>query len=654
MSALTRYFLLLSLSAFVSARADTTNLASNQDLSKLSLQELLNIEVVSVSKFSQKAANAPSDVTVISADEIRNFGWRTLADVLGSARSFNITSDRLYSYAGVRGFAPLGDYNNRLLLMIDGIRINDNVYDQAMLGSEFSLNLDMVDHVEIVRGPGSSMYGNNALFGIINLITKRGQEVGKRLTISADTLKSGSVQGSMGGRLDNDAEYLISASHEYAPGEKLTFPEFAPGNTVTSGTDSLHNSRLFSKFSQGGFGVMVNLSKREKLNPAALSSGLFDDPRNKMVDQQGFFDGHYTWSATQSTEWTARLFAGSHQYNGDYVYNDPVILNRDFGRGDWLGGEFKGDTHLGIDHRLVYGVELQRNTRQRLYNYDVDPYYLYHDTNKTGFRKGYYVQDEWHMNDALNATVGARFDQVTGINDQVSPRLALVWHSNPDTIWKSSYGTAFRAPTAFESFTNRGRLLPERIQTLELSFEHYLSSELHMTVVGYDYRMENQIASNPDYDPASPGNYYINLPQLRGRGFEIEAEKLWDGGARLRTSLDIPYLRDDQGQWPINSPKWNFKLNHAQPLDSHWTLGMEEQIVGPQRSNLGQLGSSAITNLTLSRRMGSNGWEFSATIRDLFDRRPDQPVLEDYMALNARDTVPNVARNINIRLVRRF
>ena len=100
---------------------------ATKDLGEASLEELGNIQVYSASKHMQSASDAPSSVTVITADEIQKYGYRTLADILESVRGFYITYDRDYSFVGVRGFGRLGDWNSRILLLIDGHRINDNV-----------------------------------------------------------------------------------------------------------------------------------------------------------------------------------------------------------------------------------------------------------------------------------------------------------------------------------------------------------------------------------------------------------------------------------------------------------------------------------------------------------------------------------------------
>ncbi|MDO9109769.1 MAG: TonB-dependent receptor plug domain-containing protein [Desulfatirhabdiaceae bacterium] len=153
--------------------------ATTSDLTSLSLEDLMRIPVYGASKFEQKASNAPSAITIITADDIQKYGYRTLADLLRSVRGFYATYDRNYRYAGIRGFGSTGDYNSRILIQIDGHRINDNIYGQGSIGSEFILDLDLIDKVEIIRGSGSSLYDSNAFFGVINVITKKSKDFGQ-------------------------------------------------------------------------------------------------------------------------------------------------------------------------------------------------------------------------------------------------------------------------------------------------------------------------------------------------------------------------------------------------------------------------------------------------------------------------------------------
>ena len=148
-----------------------------KDLSDASLEELSNIQVYSASKHLQNASDAPASITVVTSDEIQKYGYRNLADILRTVPGFYVTYDRDYSFVGVRGFGHLGEWNSRILLLIDGHRINNNVLGQAMSGNEFLVDVDMIERVEIVCGPSSSLYGGNAFFAVINVITRTTKQV---------------------------------------------------------------------------------------------------------------------------------------------------------------------------------------------------------------------------------------------------------------------------------------------------------------------------------------------------------------------------------------------------------------------------------------------------------------------------------------------
>jgi outer membrane receptor for ferrienterochelin and colicin len=133
--------------ALVGALASVTLLASafaseQPDLNAMPIEQLLNVEVLTASKFPQRISEVPSSVSVITGDDIRRYGYRSLADILRSARGVYVTYDRNYSYVGTRGSGRPGDFNTRLLILIDGRRLNDlaaqNLEPSVTLaGSEF-------------------------------------------------------------------------------------------------------------------------------------------------------------------------------------------------------------------------------------------------------------------------------------------------------------------------------------------------------------------------------------------------------------------------------------------------------------------------------------------------------------------------------------
>ncbi|MCH7600018.1 MAG: NAD(P) transhydrogenase subunit alpha [Myxococcales bacterium] len=163
--------LLVTLQAFPAHATEGQDVV--QDLLEKSLEELLNLEVPTVyaaSKREQSITNAPASVTIVTADEIAKFGYRNLAEVLGSIRGVHVIYDRNYHHIGVRGFNRPGDYDSRILKLIDGQRVNENVYGSGQSGTDSLIDLDIIERIEFVRGPGSALYGTSAFFGTINIV----------------------------------------------------------------------------------------------------------------------------------------------------------------------------------------------------------------------------------------------------------------------------------------------------------------------------------------------------------------------------------------------------------------------------------------------------------------------------------------------------
>ena len=237
---------------------------TQQELTTLSLEQLLNLEVYSASKFVQKVSEAPSAVSIITAADIKAYGYRTLADVLKSIRGVYVTNDRNYSYVGTRGFSRPGDYNSRVLLLLDGYRLNDGIYDGALIGTESIIDVDLIERVEFVPGPGSAIYGGNAFFGVLNIITKNGNGIGGA-EISGETASFESRRGRLtyGKRSEDGLDVLLSASSYRSRGENLFFPEFndpATNNGVARNLDFDRYNQLFTKFSYGAYSLDVAYS----------------------------------------------------------------------------------------------------------------------------------------------------------------------------------------------------------------------------------------------------------------------------------------------------------------------------------------------------------------------------------------------------------
>src|SRR6202795_384689 len=219
--------------------------AAQQPLQELSLEELMRIDagrVVGASERIQPVTEAPASVSFITAEEIARYGYRTLADILRGVRGMYVTDDRNFSFLGTRGFGNPGDYNSRVLLLVNGHRLNDNVYGQAEIGAEFGIDPALFERVEIIRGPASSLYGNSAFFAVVNVITKSGASLdGASLTLEDGSLGTRLARASAGKRLAGGLDVAVAGTYQQSDGvNQLYFPAFnAPGtnNGIAQGLD---------------------------------------------------------------------------------------------------------------------------------------------------------------------------------------------------------------------------------------------------------------------------------------------------------------------------------------------------------------------------------------------------------------------------------
>ena len=303
-------FTLASCSGMAWADATPDSLSALKSMSLEDLGEVRVYTVVAASKFEQKTTEAPASVSVVTQEEIKRYGYRTLADILGSLQGFNVSYDRDYSYLGVRGL-NLGDDNSRVLLLVDGHRINNNINDSAAIGTDFLLDVDLIERVEVIRGPGSVLYGNNAFFGVINVITRKGGQVnGVEASAEYAGFDTYKVRFTAGKSFTNGISFLLSGSHyDSAGAEHLYYPQFdqrsssyygAANNGVAQNQDGDSFSSLFGSVSYWDLTLAGGYIHREKVNPTAPNFTTFNDPRSRTVDDRGYRRPTNCWRQPRS------------------------------------------------------------------------------------------------------------------------------------------------------------------------------------------------------------------------------------------------------------------------------------------------------------------------------------------------------------------
>ncbi|MCB9896486.1 MAG: TonB-dependent receptor [Planctomycetes bacterium] len=624
------------------------------DLSSLSLEDLLGLQVETVSGASrhvQEQREAPSAVTVLTAEDVRRHGWRTLSDALRSVRGVDVTDDRSYEHLGLRGFNPLGDYNSRVLLLIDGHRMNDPVYDTATIGLDLPLDLDLVERIELVRGPGSALYGSNAFFGVINIVTRKASDIaGAELAAGVGSRGLRLGRGTWGGEIDDGTSLVASVSGTGSDGDRYDYPEYSgdPTGGHVSGTDGERARSLWVALTRGDVTFTAASGRRAKDFPTGSYESVIGDDRNVTRDAHTWLDA--AWHPESDGPWdvTARAFYDDYSYFGTYVYDDGgTYVNHDRGEGRTLGGELLVSNSSIEGHRLTLGGEVRDDYRQDQSNYDSDVYLDVHDASTTW---GVFAQDEIALADTLGLTAGMRYDRDTDFGGTLNPRLALVWTPREQSTVKLLAGDAYRAPNAFEASYHDGfvttkpnpDLDPETIRTYELVWEEDLAEGVRSSISLWRYALTDLITQV--VDPADGLLVFENVDRVDAHGVEFEVEGRFESGWRTRLSQVWQQAEDGEGQPLTNSPDHLTKASLLAPLvdESLW-LGLELQHTGERRTLAGDRSRAAlVTNLTL-RLLTDDDWDLSATVTNLFDVAVEAPggsdLAQDVLALPGRALV---------------
>lgn len=617
--------------------------AQNKDVMDMSLEELKNVQVYSASMHLQSDREAPSSVTVITASQIRQFGYRTLADALRSVLGFSVTYDRNYTYLGVRGVTHPGGYNDQILLLINGARINDNVYESAQLGTDFPLDLDLVERIEIVRGPSSSLYGASAFLAVINVITKNPQSAaGFELAGTAGGLGSYSGRSTLGGTY-HGMEGLFSATiYNSAGAARLFFPAFASPetnygiaqNADRDSSETFFGSLHFRNFTLEGLG-----STREKGIPTASFEQVFNDRRSHTTDSVGRIELRYKRPIVYNAELTASVYFDRALYHGVYVYAPAAaantdVLNEDSSRGDRLGFNARVSKTIRKKHKATIGWGFRDNLRQDQSNYNLNPFQPVLNDHRSSQDWAVYAQDEFTVSKSLILNAGLRHDQYYTFGGTTNPRFALIYSPRRQTAFKLIYGQAFRAPNSYElyygdqvSSESNPRLRPETIQTEELVWEQDLVANFRFSTSLFG----NQLAHLIDQvtDPSTGFIVFKNSQAVHSRGVEVELSGTTKAGLDGRVSYTFQRTENPLTSLQLAGlPEQTAKVNILWPMaHARLTPAFELQYSDARNTLAGtQVARYVVSNVTVTSREFAQGFRVSGSVYNVFNSPYRDPV----------------------------
>jgi iron complex outermembrane receptor protein len=540
------------------------------EIGSVDIESLLDLSVEAVTRRSERASEAPAAVFVLTADDLRRHGFRSLDEVLGSVPGFFSYPGNGSPQVGVRGMGILGDTTTRLLVLVDGHPLGNA--SGVNLGRGFPVPLGAIQRVEVIRGPVGSVYGPSAFFGVVNLVTSGaapGGEVWAGGEAAQGALRAGEVSATWQGA-GGSVEGLVSVDAYSARGGDWTFPELAavaPPRGELAGMD---------------FGDAVNgyvRARWREVGAAAACGHSFNGlPATPLVDRRNALEGltcfaELSWKGAVSDELTLESRAsydGVELRVGRLTPEPPagIGLFQDKGHDRWIAGELRADWRPFPLVRLDAGATAQLHWLFQHSFAEAVP------ALSVTLHEEYGALNTWLLGELkLGAGVtlhgGLTFFAHSLFGDRLTPKAAAVWQPTPEDTVKAIWSMGFRPPTFVEAMFTDGiaflanpDLEPETVSSSELVYEHRFGgiASASASVFWNQYRDLVRYETVPDPglgrppDPSNPADFRQiaqNAGTLRLLGGEVAVTLRW--GDWLQAYGGVSVQRVDEAARP-NSP----------------------------------------------------------------------------------------------------
>tara|TARA_R110002049_G_scaffold48996_4_gene140659 strand:- start:1584 stop:3734 length:2151 start_codon:yes stop_codon:yes gene_type:complete len=687
-------------------------LANDESLWEMSLEELGQIRVTTLASGTATPLDKAAAVaTVITEEDIIAMGARDIEEVLETVPGMHISRNPI-DYTpkyNIRGITSA--YGAQTLILINGIPIS-SLYLGTPSVVWAGMPIKAIKKIEVIRGPGSALYGADAFAGVINITTKSANDIPKgEAGFSSGSFNTKSAWLSYGNRstpvdvgftleyteTDGFKEQVNADTQSFFDSITNTSASLAPSETNT-GKQMIDMRLELSQKDwvlhlgyQGRDNVETGIGVAEALSPSPKFSSDrvnvdYTHHFNNLVDQLKIKATASYYYNDQQVEKDNILFpAGSNAFYPIGTFpNEPLFPNGMIGNPEFREEQarFNIDTEYnGIDKHIIrvgagffwgdiYETKEQKNFLFAPFPFtprpggleevaDTDEVFLpeKHRTNTS-----LYVQDEWLFADNWAFTSGIRYDDYSDFGDTVNPRLALVWATTDSITTKLLYGRAFRAPTINELFVasnpvNLGDedLNPEEIDTYELALSQQVSPKLRYSVNIFHYEVEGLISL---VDIANNQKQWQNSGDFKGNGLEFELDYEFSKQHRILANYAYQKTKEKQSKDEVGeTPNQQFYMRSEWKVNDDWLISPQLNWVGSQKRAPADVRTESVphyttVDLTIRQFNVVNDLDISISIRNFFDRDVYEPSLSP--GINVPGDYPMAGRSIYGELAYQF
>lgn len=631
-----------------------------------SLEELGQIRVVSIASGTETPLDKAAAITsVISADDISAMGATDLDQILETVPGLHVNhSDQTFSSKYIfRGITS--SFNPQALLLVNGIPVTTMMYGNR--GNVWGgMPIKAIKRIEVIRGPGSALYGADAYAGVINIITKSAQDI-QDIVVGARTgsfnTRGGWVEA--GKQLDGVGVSFVleyqetdgwreTIRHDAQTNFDIDFgtsASLAPGpvNTSVDQLDARVDVSADNWQLRAGFQDRGNVGTGPGIAQAL-------DPEGRYSSQRFNTDYSYRWQeVADGLDVEARIsyFNITQKPENNIVLYPPGAFAGTFPDG-FIGSPGYKENQVRFDlssiysdlddHRVLTGVgafwaDLYEVTESKNFNPDFSPKGSVEDVSDDSSqvwmpeeaRTNYYafVQDEWQFAQNWQLVSGIRYDHYSDFGNTINPRAALIWATTDTITTKLLYGRAFRAPSLNELYAANNpiaggntELDAETIDTFEIALSHQVTSQLLYGINVFYYEIDDLITAEPLSGPIS--TEYRNTGKRKGHGAEFETTYQALDDLKIIANYAYQYATDDKTNEVVGEAPNHQVYGRAEwRAFSGWYLNTQINWVGEQKRVAADTREPVSDYTTVDLTLRTDGlWlglDMSLSVRNVFD-----------------------------------
>jgi len=639
------------------------------------LQE--EVFVTTATKTKEVIGKSGSTLSVITHEDLRDMGARTLMDALKRMPGLGVSQIN----AGLTSLEVRGvktDFAEKVLFLINGHPINNNLVNGGANSSYHEFIVDDIQRVEIVRGPGSALYGANAFVAVVNIVTKTAKDV-RGIEVTAGVGSFGTSKFNIQtGYLNND--YSFSANLNISETDGLD--GFIESDAIgQAGNVDYSQKRYEAGFNlmKGSFFLQGRYVYREAGNFLSINNVLNDESDQEYIDY--FIEAGIQKKLSHKASLNTKFYFDHFEFDNTWDlypegYSDPAntscpsfgscpdgytirspvehdILGTDSQFTYQLTQSQKLLVGLMFEHQSQYGVELWTNSGVGELQ-DISSVANWNASQNRDVT-AFYVQDIWDIQDSLRLIAGARYDHYSDFGETVNPRASLTWSFIPSSRLLISYGSAFRAPTFGELFNSNNAgiigdtdLDPEEIETYEIGVQGKVSRRVDYTITWFRNEIENLIAPVE----GAAVNTAANVGELEVEGVELEVSSRLSNGSTLGANYTYQHsinevTGDRLSDIPLHRVNLTFNYFISRYLSLFTGVMFKGETVRDSGDTRDDVDAYTTVDIALvSRDLWLKNLELKASAYNLFDKTYYDPapnvMLSDY---------PKAGRNFMLEAV---